>query len=57
MHIVSYNFFLLETERKFCDASCDPLTGCWGPGPAMCFECKHYKLDGICVDSCIVAEG
>lgn len=28
------------------------MDGCWGPGPEQCLECKHFKFNGICLNSC-----
>uniref|UniRef100_A0A8C1MXT9 Receptor protein-tyrosine kinase n=1 Tax=Cyprinus carpio TaxID=7962 RepID=A0A8C1MXT9_CYPCA len=34
-----------------CDEMCTD-DGCWGPGPTMCFTCKHYTRKKHCVASC-----
>uniref|UniRef100_A0A8C2JK05 Receptor protein-tyrosine kinase n=1 Tax=Cyprinus carpio TaxID=7962 RepID=A0A8C2JK05_CYPCA len=30
-----------ENQNSTCDEMCTN-DGCWGPGPTMCFTCKHY---------------
>ncbi|KAJ8010643.1 hypothetical protein DPEC_G00077220 [Dallia pectoralis] len=39
-----------------CDEMCTP-TGCWGPGPTMCFSCRYYSRGRRCVGSCQLLEG
>uniref|UniRef100_A0A8C1VUK8 Receptor protein-tyrosine kinase n=1 Tax=Cyprinus carpio TaxID=7962 RepID=A0A8C1VUK8_CYPCA len=39
-----------------CDEMCTD-DGCWGPGPTMCFTCKHYTRKKHCVASCNLLAG
>ncbi|XP_051983795.1 epidermal growth factor receptor-like isoform X1 [Xyrauchen texanus] len=38
-------------QNSTCDEMCTS-DGCWGPGPTMCFTCKHYSHKNRCVASC-----
>ncbi|KAG9278768.1 epidermal growth factor receptor-like [Astyanax mexicanus] len=42
--------------NQTCDEMCTP-EGCWGPGPTMCFSCKHYSRKKSCVAFCNLLEG
>uniref|UniRef100_A0A8C1HIZ8 Receptor protein-tyrosine kinase n=2 Tax=Cyprinus carpio TaxID=7962 RepID=A0A8C1HIZ8_CYPCA len=42
------------------NSTCDEMCtndGCWGPGPTMCFTCKHYTRKKHCVASCNLLAG
>uniref|UniRef100_A0A673INN7 Receptor protein-tyrosine kinase n=1 Tax=Sinocyclocheilus rhinocerous TaxID=307959 RepID=A0A673INN7_9TELE len=43
-------------QNSTCDEMCTN-DGCWGPGPAMCFTCKHYTRKKHCVASCNLLAG
>ncbi|XP_018613223.2 epidermal growth factor receptor isoform X2 [Scleropages formosus] len=43
-------------QNRTCDPMCTSK-GCWGPGPAMCFSCKHFARAGRCVGTCNSLEG
>uniref|UniRef100_A0A3B1JXU7 Receptor protein-tyrosine kinase n=1 Tax=Astyanax mexicanus TaxID=7994 RepID=A0A3B1JXU7_ASTMX len=45
-----------EVQNRMCDGMCTE-EGCWGPGPSMCFSCRHVSRQGQCVDSCNILEG
>ena len=34
-----------------CDAHCTK-TGCTGPGPRDCLQCRKYRQKGVCVERC-----
>nr|AXK69510.1 epidermal growth factor receptor 1b [Sinonovacula constricta] len=40
-------------EGKACHSECDEH-GCWGPGPAMCLQCRNMRVDHnmTCVRAC-----
>uniref|UniRef100_A0A8C4QI88 receptor protein-tyrosine kinase n=2 Tax=Eptatretus burgeri TaxID=7764 RepID=A0A8C4QI88_EPTBU len=42
-------------SRSFGPQLCDPQcldNHCWGPGPSQCFQCRQYKRQRTCVESC-----
>ncbi|XP_042566103.1 epidermal growth factor receptor isoform X2 [Clupea harengus] len=42
------------------NSTCDDLcseTGCWGPGPSMCFSCQYFSRQGLCVEACTLLDG
>ncbi|XP_026062579.1 epidermal growth factor receptor isoform X2 [Carassius auratus] len=43
-------------QNSTCDEMCTN-DGCWGPGPTMCFSCKHYTRKKHCVASCSLLAG
>ncbi|XP_048019191.1 epidermal growth factor receptor [Megalobrama amblycephala] len=43
-------------RNSTCDEMCT-TDGCWGPGPTMCFVCKHYSRKKHCVASCNLLAG
>uniref|UniRef100_A0A9J7Z4G5 Receptor protein-tyrosine kinase n=1 Tax=Cyprinus carpio carpio TaxID=630221 RepID=A0A9J7Z4G5_CYPCA len=43
-------------QNSTCDEMCTD-DGCWGPGPTMCFTCKHYTRKKHCVASCNLLAG
>ncbi|XP_076838213.1 epidermal growth factor receptor [Brachyhypopomus gauderio] len=43
-------------QNRTCDDMCTS-DGCWGPGPTMCFHCKHRSRRRSCVASCNLLEG
>uniref|UniRef100_A0A8C1R6K7 Receptor protein-tyrosine kinase n=1 Tax=Cyprinus carpio TaxID=7962 RepID=A0A8C1R6K7_CYPCA len=43
-------------QNSTCDEMCTN-DGCWGPGPTMCFTCKHYTRKKHCVASCNLLAG
>ncbi|XP_067219954.1 epidermal growth factor receptor isoform X4 [Chanodichthys erythropterus] len=43
-------------RNSTCDEMCT-ADGCWGPGPTMCFVCKHYSRKKHCVASCNLLAG
>uniref|UniRef100_A0A8C2IZ74 Receptor protein-tyrosine kinase n=1 Tax=Cyprinus carpio TaxID=7962 RepID=A0A8C2IZ74_CYPCA len=43
-------------QNSTCDEMCTD-DGCWGPGPTMCFTCKHYTRKKRCVASCNLLAG
>uniref|UniRef100_A0A4W4EKZ0 Receptor protein-tyrosine kinase n=1 Tax=Electrophorus electricus TaxID=8005 RepID=A0A4W4EKZ0_ELEEL len=43
-------------QNRTCDEMCS-TDGCWGPGPSMCFSCKHRSRGRSCVASCHLLEG
>uniref|UniRef100_A0A672UNW2 receptor protein-tyrosine kinase n=1 Tax=Strigops habroptila TaxID=2489341 RepID=A0A672UNW2_STRHB len=45
-----------KQEGKVCDPLCS-AEGCWGPGPAQCLSCRHYRRRGVCVPTCRFTEG
>ncbi|KAJ3611689.1 hypothetical protein NHX12_021703 [Muraenolepis orangiensis] len=45
-----------ERQNRTCDPECTD-TGCWGPGPDMCFSCLHFNRKGRCVVLCNLLEG
>lgn len=45
-----------QQEGKVCDPLCS-AEGCWGPGPAQCLSCRHYRRRGVCVPTCRFTEG
>ncbi|XP_072536407.1 epidermal growth factor receptor-like isoform X1 [Salminus brasiliensis] len=45
-----------EFQNRICSEMCNE-DGCWGPGPSMCFSCRHVSRQGICVDACNLLEG
>ncbi|XP_037227175.1 LOW QUALITY PROTEIN: receptor tyrosine-protein kinase erbB-3 [Falco rusticolus] len=45
-----------EQEGEVCDPLCS-AEGCWGPGPAQCLSCRHYRRRGVCVPACRLAQG
>ncbi|XP_039609934.1 epidermal growth factor receptor-like [Polypterus senegalus] len=52
------NANLTECAKR--NHSCHPLCtsdGCWGPGPSMCFACRHYSRAQECVEKCNIGDG
>ncbi|XP_039508295.1 epidermal growth factor receptor-like isoform X2 [Pimephales promelas] len=47
---------ICATQSSTCDEMCT-ADGCWGPGPTMCFICKHYSRRKHCVASCNLLAG
>uniref|UniRef100_A0A672RKV9 Receptor protein-tyrosine kinase n=1 Tax=Sinocyclocheilus grahami TaxID=75366 RepID=A0A672RKV9_SINGR len=50
----------LFKSKQQTNSTCDEMCtndGCWGPGPAMCFTCKHYTRKKHCVASCNLLAG
>uniref|UniRef100_A0A8C1R6D3 Receptor protein-tyrosine kinase n=1 Tax=Cyprinus carpio TaxID=7962 RepID=A0A8C1R6D3_CYPCA len=45
-----------NADNSTCDEMCTN-DGCWGPGPTMCFTCKHYTRKKHCVASCNLLAG
>ncbi|XP_056155115.1 melanoma receptor tyrosine-protein kinase-like isoform X2 [Lampris incognitus] len=45
-----------EQRNLTCDAECTDQ-GCWGPGPSMCFVCRHFSRRGRCVALCNLLQG
>ncbi|XP_076014086.1 melanoma receptor tyrosine-protein kinase-like isoform X2 [Genypterus blacodes] len=45
-----------EQKNQTCDAECTD-EGCWGPGPTMCFSCRHFSRKGLCVPLCNLLQG
>ncbi|XP_062844135.1 epidermal growth factor receptor [Trichomycterus rosablanca] len=43
-------------QNQTCDEMCTS-DGCWGPGPTMCFDCKHRSRKRSCVAACNLLEG
>ncbi|KAJ8378162.1 hypothetical protein AAFF_G00245480 [Aldrovandia affinis] len=43
-------------ENNICDELCTE-EGCWGPGPTMCFTCRHLVRRGRCVGTCNLLDG
>ncbi|XP_061093564.1 epidermal growth factor receptor-like isoform X2 [Conger conger] len=43
-------------QNKICHEMCTE-EGCWGPGPTMCFTCKHFVRRGCCVGTCNLFDG
>ncbi|XP_063722000.1 receptor tyrosine-protein kinase erbB-2-like isoform X2 [Symsagittifera roscoffensis] len=45
-----------KTLKLHCDAECAKVGGneaCWGPGPEMCYRCKHFNFNNkTCVSDC-----
>lgn len=44
-------FLVVGSEGLICSEECTS-DGCWGPGPEQCLECKHFKFNGTCLNSC-----
>ncbi|XP_077050866.1 epidermal growth factor receptor isoform X2 [Siphateles boraxobius] len=47
---------ICANQSRTCDEMCT-TDGCWGPGPTMCFVCKHYSRRKHCVASCNLLSG
>ncbi|CAM4595889.1 unnamed protein product [Leuciscus chuanchicus] len=47
---------ICANQSSTCDEMCT-TDGCWGPGPTMCFICKHYSRRKHCVASCNLLAG
>ncbi|KAG5851248.1 hypothetical protein ANANG_G00091050 [Anguilla anguilla] len=43
-------------QNKTCHEMCTE-DGCWGPGPTMCFTCRHFVRRGHCVETCNLFDG
>ncbi|KAA0718960.1 Epidermal growth factor receptor [Triplophysa tibetana] len=48
--------FSCANQNSTCDEMCT-ADGCWGPGPTMCFDCKHRNRKRRCVASCNLFAG
>uniref|UniRef100_A0A0X3PH98 receptor protein-tyrosine kinase n=1 Tax=Schistocephalus solidus TaxID=70667 RepID=A0A0X3PH98_SCHSO len=46
-----------DNEGHVCHSECLPITGCWGPGPAMCAHCCGFQAGDVCVSSCLDEPG
>uniref|UniRef100_A0A673K1W0 Receptor protein-tyrosine kinase n=1 Tax=Sinocyclocheilus rhinocerous TaxID=307959 RepID=A0A673K1W0_9TELE len=56
-NLISYlNVCVTANQNSTCDEMCTN-DGCWGPGPTMCFTCKHYTRKKHCVASCNLLAG
>lgn len=44
-------FCVTGSEGLICSDECTS-DGCWGPGPDQCLDCKHFKFNGTCLNSC-----
>uniref|UniRef100_A0A9J7Z941 receptor protein-tyrosine kinase n=1 Tax=Cyprinus carpio carpio TaxID=630221 RepID=A0A9J7Z941_CYPCA len=57
--VLPISFVLISftaNQNSTCDEMCTD-DGCWGPGPTMCFTCKHYTRKKHCVASCNLLAG
>ncbi|XP_066540239.1 epidermal growth factor receptor-like isoform X2 [Hoplias malabaricus] len=45
-----------ELQEMICSEMCSE-EGCWGPGPSMCFSCRHANRHGSCVNVCNLLDG
>lgn len=45
-------YFIAGSEGLICSEECTS-DGCWGPGPDQCLDCKHFKFNGTCLNSCV----
>ncbi|KAG7488810.1 hypothetical protein MATL_G00038350 [Megalops atlanticus] len=43
-------------QNNTCDEMCTEQ-GCWGPGPTMCFTCRHFVRKERCVGACNLLNG
>ncbi|XP_026137105.1 epidermal growth factor receptor-like isoform X1 [Carassius auratus] len=50
------NAITCANQNSTCDEMCTN-DGCWGPGPTMCFTCKHFTRKKHCVASCNLLAG
>ena len=45
------NYEQCKEDGLVCDEECND-EGCWGEGPDQCLGCRHYQLNGTCVNNC-----
>lgn len=41
----------LGADKLICSEECTSA-GCWGAGAEQCLECRHFKFNGTCLQSC-----